>query len=184
MDSATAYLMASLTGENAPAQVSTDASSYSPGNITSAGAMTKSWPLLAGTPVAGTVYSLTTEFSGTWEANALAFAVGINNGSSTTWTQMNPAVGSSAWAASTVIAGWLSLTVRVLTSTTARVALAGTVSETTTSITPSTGSCGLAPLSQTLTVGAGYTVALGYLFGASNAAQGLATYGSTFTQVS
>lgn len=171
--------MASLTGGNAPVACGTDPTPFSAPNPTTATAITKAWALAPGTPQAGTVYQLDVEFTGTFEANAMAFQVNIGG----VWTQMSPAVAATAWSAGTVIAGWLSLRIRVLSATQARFALAGAVSETATSVTPSTGSAALAPLSQTLTIAAGSTITLGVLFGASNAAQGLASYGSHFLTV-
>lgn len=176
MDASTAYLLASLTGVNTPVASQSDATGFSPGNVTTATAMTKAWTMLPGTPAAGTVYHIITEFTGTFEANALAFDVQIG----VTWTQFTPAVAASAWSAGQVIAGWLDLTVRVLTATTARVSLKGAISETTTSISSATFQGALAPVSQSLTIAAGTTLTLGYHFGAGNAAQGLATYGSDF----
>lgn len=176
MDAPVAYLLASLTGTNTPVASQSDATSYSPGNVTTATAFTKSWTMLPGTPAAGTVYHIITEFTGTFEANALAFDVQI----ASTWTQFTPAIAAAAWSAGQVIAGWLDLTVRVLTASTARVSLKGAVSETTTSISSSTFQGPLAPVSQSLAIAAGNTLTLGYHFGASNAAQGLATYGSDF----
>jgi Protein of unknown function (DUF2793) len=180
VDSATVLLLASLTGANAPVACSADPTSYNPGNVTTATAFTKSWTMLPGTPSAGTVYQVTTEFTGTWQGNALAFAAGING----TWTQMNPSAGSGSFSSGATIAGWLALTVRVLSSSTARFALAGAIGETASSVTPGSGTIALAPLSQTLAVAASDTLALGYLFGASSSGQGLATYGSTFLTIS
>lgn len=179
MDSATAYLWASLTGGNAPPSVQTDPTSFSSGNVTTAAPITKAWGMVPGTPQAGQVYQLDTEFTGTWEGNAMAFNVQVGS----TWAQFSPAVGAPSWSASTVIAGWLLLKVRILSATTARFALGGAIGETASSYTPGTGSIALAPLSQTLTVAAGNTIALGVLFGASSAGQGLASYGSDFTTI-
>lgn len=176
MDAPVAYLLAALTGTNTPVASQSDATGYSPGNVTTATAFTKSWPMLPGTPTAPTVYHVITEFTGTAEGNALAFDVQIG----ATWTQFVPAVAAGAWSAGQTIAGWLDLTVRVLTATTARVSLKGAVSEVTTSISSATFQGPLAPVSQTLTIAAGNTLTLGYHFGAGNAAQGLATYGSDF----
>ena len=172
-------LLASLTGANAPVACATDPTPFSAPNPVAAAALTKAWPLTPGTPQAGQVYQLATEITATFEANAMAFAVQIGG----TFTQISPAVAATAYGAGTILAGWLVLTVRVLSATTARFALAGAVSETTTSVTPSTGSIALAPLSQTLGIAAGNTIALGVLFGASNAAQGAASYGSTFLSI-
>jgi hypothetical protein len=169
-------LLASLTGGNAPDICATDATSYSSGNVTTATAVTKAWPLLPGTPQAGTAYELKTEFSGTWEAVAMALNVQVNS----TWTQLNPSVGAPSWGTSTVIAGWLELAVRVQTATTARFALKGAIGETASSYTPGSGSIALAPLSQALTIAAASTIALGVYFGSSAAGQGIATYGSTW----
>lgn len=179
MDSATVLLLASLTGGNAPVACSADPTSYNPGNVTTATAFTKFWTMLPGTPSAGTVYMISTEFTGTWQGNALAFAVDVAG----TWTSMAPSVGTGAFSSGATIAGWLVLTVRVLSATTARFALAGAIGETASSVTPGSGSVPLAPLSQTLTVAAADNIALGYLFGASSSGQGLATYGSTFLTI-
>ena len=180
MDAAVAYLLASLTGNNTPPQVATDPSSYSSGNVTAATAVTKAWPALPGTPAAGTVYTLETEFTGTWQGNAMAFLVQAGS----TWTQFAPSVGAPAFGGSAVVAGWLKLTVRVLTASTARFALAGAIGETSSSYLPGGASIPLAPLSQTLAVAGGDTIALGVLFGAAAAGQGIATYGSHFTTIS
>lgn len=184
MDSATAFLLATLTGGNAPPSVQTDATNIPASNPTTATAITKAWGMLPGTPVAGQVYTLTTELTGTWEGNALAFNVGITPaGGTAAWTQFNPAIAAGAWTAGTIVGGWLALTVRVLSATQARFAIYGAVSESTVSVTPSTGSAAVAPISQTLAIAAGDSVAIGVLFGASNAAQGIASYGSTFTTI-
>lgn len=176
MDAPVAYLLASLTGLNTPVASQTDATSYNPGNVTTATAVTKAWTMLPGTPAAGTCYHIIAEFTGTFEANALAFDVQVNSA----WTQFTPAVAAAAWSSGTVIAGWLDLTVRILTATTARFALKGAIGETATSISSATFQGPLTPVSQTLTIAAADTLALGYHFGASNAAQGIATYGSDF----
>lgn len=180
MDAATVLLLAQLTGANAPPTVETDPSGFNSGNVTAATAITKAWSMLPGTPVAGTVYRLRTEFTGTWEGNAMAFDVAVAG----SWTQFSPAVAAGSFSNGAVIAGWLVLTVRVLTATTARFALAGAVSETATSVSPGSGSAPLAPLSQTLAVAGGDTLALGVLFGASTSGQGIATYGSDFETAS
>ena len=172
-------LLASLTGGNAPPAVQTDPTSITVTNPTTATALTKLWTLLPGTPQAGTVYGLSCEFTGTWEGNALAFNIGIAG----TFTQFNPAVGAPSFSAGAVIAEWLNLTVRVLSATTARFALAGAIAETASSWTPSTGQIAIAELSQTLTIAAGNTIALGVLFGASTAGQAIASYGSTFLTI-
>jgi Protein of unknown function (DUF2793) len=171
------YLMALLTGGNAPSADQTDPTEITATNPTTATAVTKSWALASGTPQAGTVYRMSTELTGTWEANALAFAVSIGG----TWTQFNPAVGAPSFSAGAVIAAWLNLTVRVLSATTARFALSGAIAETASSWTASTGQVSICPLSQTLTIAAGDTIALGLLFGASTAGQAAASYGSTWT---
>jgi len=168
-----------LTGGNAPVACQADPTEYSPGNVTAGTAFTKSWSMLPGTPVAGTVYQIDCELTATFEANALAFGVLING----TFTQMNPAISASAFSSGAVLAGWLSLRARVLSATTARVSLRGAVSETTSSVSPGSGSLAYAPLSQTLTVAAADTLAIGYLFGAGNASQGAASYGSTLLTV-
>jgi hypothetical protein len=174
------FLMANLTGGNTPVGCDTDPTSYTPGNVTAATALSKTWTFLPGTPVAGTVYQLDTELTATLEGNAMAFAVALNNGSGVNWTQMNPALSASAYTSGTVIGGWLSLRIRVLSPTTARFALCGALSETTVSVSPTVGSTALAPLSQTLTVAAGTAVTLGVLFGASTSGQGAASYGSSW----
>jgi hypothetical protein len=171
------YLMALLTGGNAPPGVQTDPTEITATNPTTATAVTKLWTLLPGTPQAGTVYGLSCEFTGTWEANALAFNIGIAG----SWTQFNPAVGAPSFSAGAVVAGWLNLKVRVLSPATARFALFGSIAETASSVTPSTGQVDVTPLSQTLPIAAGDTIALGVLFGASTAGQALATYGSDWT---
>jgi hypothetical protein len=177
VEAGTAYLMAMLTGGNAPVACQTDPTSYTPGNVTAGTALTKAWPMLGSTPVAGTVYELSVDFTATFEGNAMAFGVFVNGA----FTQMNPAVAATAFTAGTVLSGWLNLAVRVQSASTARFRLAGAVSETTVSVTPSTGSIAYSPLSQTLTVAAAYTVSIGALFGASTSGQGLATYGSYWT---
>ena len=179
MDAATLYLLASLTGANAPPAVQTDPSGYNTGNVTSATAITKAWSIAPGTPVAGAVYRLEVEFTGTWGANAMAVNVQVGG----TWTQFAPSVGAPSWTSGTTIAGSLKMTARVLSSTTARIAVAGSIGETGSSYTPGTGSIALALLSQTLTIAAGDTLALGILFGASTAGQGIASYGSDFTTI-
>jgi len=179
VDSVAALLLASLTGANAPPSVQTDPTEITATNPTTATAVTKLWPLLPGTPQAGTTYQLTCEFTGTWEGNALAFNIGIAG----SWTQFNPAVGAPSFSAGAVVAGWLNLKVRVLSASTARFALFGSIGETASSVTPSTGEVGVTPLSQTLPIAAGNTIALGVLFGASTGGQALATYGSDFTIV-
>jgi hypothetical protein len=171
------YLMALLTGGNAPASIQTDPTEITATNPTTATAITKSWSLAAGTPQAGTVYGLSTELTGTWEANALAFNVGIAG----TFTQLNPSVGAPAFSAGAVFAAWLNLTIRVLSATTARFALAGAIAETASSWTASTGQVSICPLSQTLSIAAGDSIALGIYFGASTAGQAAASYGSTWT---
>jgi len=171
--------MALLTGGNAPASIQTDPTEITATNPTTATAITKNWTLLPGTPQAGTVYQLATELTGTGEGNALAFAVSIAG----TWIQLNPAVGAPSFSAGAVIAAWLNLTIRVLSATTARFALAGAIAETASSWTPSTGQIAICPLSQTLTIAAGDTIALGALFGASTAGQALASYGSHFVTI-
>lgn len=176
MDSATAILLASLTGSNAPVACQTDTTGFSPGNVTSAAAITKAWPMLPGTPAAGTVYMLLTEFTGTWEGHALAWQVNINGA----WTQLAPSVGATSWSAATAIAGYLALTVRVLSATTAQFFLGGAIGETGSSVLPGTSTIALTPLSQVLTVAAGDTLELGYLFGITGAGQGVTTFGSTF----
>jgi hypothetical protein len=168
------FLMANLTGGNTPVGCDTDPTSYTVGNVTAMAAITKSWPMLPGTPVAGTVYMLATEFTGTSEESAQAFGVAINGA----WTQFNPAVAANVFAANQVVAGWLQMIVRVLSPSTARFALMGGISETTQSVTTLSGSIAMSPLSQTLTISAGATIALGTLYGASSAGQGTATYGS------
>jgi hypothetical protein len=180
VDAATVLLLAQLTGANSPPSASTDPSGYNTGNVTSATAFTKAWAMLPGTPVAGTVYEITTEFTGTWEGNALAFGVLVNS----TWTQFSPAVGAPSFGSAATVAGWLRLTVRVQNAATARFALAGAIAETASSWTPGTGQVALAPLSQSLTVSAGATIALACLFGASSAGQGIASYGSALTVLS
>lgn len=172
-------LLAGLTGGNAPASVQTDATNIVASNPTAATAITRTWGMLPGTPQAGQAYGLTAELTGTWEGNAMAFNIAIAG----SWTQFSPAVAAGAFSSGAVIAGWLELTVRVLSANQARFALKGAVSETATSVSPGSGSVALAPLSQTLTVAAGDTLALGVLFGASNGAQGIATYGSDFMTV-
>jgi hypothetical protein len=172
-------LLASLSGPGTPVFAQTDPTAYSPGNVTSAAAITKSWGMLPGAPQAGQVYGIATEFTGTWQSEPLAFQVAVAGA----WTQMNPSIGASAFAGAAVIAGWLALTVRVLSATTGRFALAGAIGAVSSAVTPGTETIGLAPLSQTLTIAASDTIALGYLFGSSAAGQGLQTYGSTFTRM-
>jgi hypothetical protein len=180
MEAATAFLLASLTGGNAPASVQTDPTEITATNPTTATAITKNWTLLPGTPQAGTVYQLATELTGTGEGNALAFAVSIAG----SWVQFNPAVGAPSFSSGAVIAAWLNLTIRVLSATTARFALAGAIAETASSWTPSTGQIAICPLSQTLSIAAGDTIALGLLFGASTSGQAAASYGSTWLTLS
>lgn len=174
------FLLASMTGPSAPAVVATDPTQITVSNPTSGTAIVKAWGMVPGTPVAGTVMSIDTELTGTWEGNALAIGVLING----TFTAFTPSVGASSWSAAAVIAGWLRLTVRVLTASTARFAIYGALGETATSVTPGSGTVALTPVSQTLTVAASDTIALGCLFGASNGSQGVATYGSTFVTIS
>ena len=171
--------MALLTGGNAPASIQTDPTEITATNPTTATALTKSWSLASGTPQAGTAYQLSTELTGTAEGNAIAFAIAIAG----TWTQFNPAVGAPSFSSGAVIAAWLNLTIRVLSATTARFALAGAIAETASSWTPSTGQIAICPLSQTLTIAAGDTIALGILFGASTAGQAAASYGSTWITI-
>jgi hypothetical protein len=177
VEAATAFLLASLTGGNAPASVQTDPTEITATNPTTATALTKAWSLLPGTPQAGTVYQMSTELTGTWEANALAFNVEVGG----VWIQLNPSVGASSFSAGAVFAAWLNLTIRVLSATTARFALAGAIAETASSWTASTGQVSICPLSQTLTIAGGDTIALGIYFGASTAGQAAASYGSTWT---
>jgi hypothetical protein len=68
----------------------------------------------------------------------------------------------------------------VISATQARFFLKGAASETSTSVSSSTFQTPLAPASQVLTIAAGATLTLGYLFGASNASQAMTTYGSDF----
>lgn len=179
MEAATAFLLASLTGGNAPASPRTDTTNIVASNPVTATAITRTWTMLPGTPQAGQAYGLTTELTGTWEGNALAFNIAINGA----WTQFSPAVAAGAFSSGAIIAGWLELTVRVLSATQARFALKGAVSETATSVSPGSGNVALAPLSQTLTVAAGDTLALGVLFGASSGGQGIASYGSNWLAI-
>ena len=181
MEAATAFLLASLTGGNAPASVQTDTTNIVASNPITAAAITKAYSMAPGTPQAGQVYVLEADFTATWESNAMAFQVGI--GSPAAWTQMSPAVAAGAFSGGAVLAGWLRLTIRVLSATQARFALAGAVSETVTSVSPGSGSAPLSPLSQTLTVAAGDAIGLGVLFGASSGPQGLGTYGSTWLAI-
>jgi hypothetical protein len=174
------YLLAMLTGNNAPPLVATDPSVYNSGNVTAAAAITKAWPMLPGTPVAGTVYSLETEFSGVWGGNAFGFSVQVGTAA---WMQFFPSVGSGSFASAAAIGGAVKLTIRVLSASTARFAIAGTIAETASSWTPSTGQLAMAQGSSTLAIAAGNTVALGCLFGALTTNQNVTTYGSTFTTI-
>jgi hypothetical protein len=178
MDAATVLLLAQLTGSNAPPQAATDPSGFNIGNVTAGTAITKAWPMLPGTPAAGTVYTLDTEFTGTWKSNALGYGVFIGS----TFTQITPSVGAPSFSTE-IVAGWLRLTVRVLSATTARVALSGAIGGSS-SYTAAAENVAITPVSQTLTVAGGDTLSIGCYFGASTAGQGLATYGSTFTTVS
>jgi hypothetical protein len=132
--------------------------------------------MAAGTPQAGTVYQLDCELTLTWEANALAFGVLIGG----VFTQFIPSVGAPSFSAGAVLGAWLQLKVRVLSATQARFALVGAIG-TESSYTPGTQQLSIVPVSQTLTIAAADTVSIACYFGASNASQGVATYGSTFT---
>jgi hypothetical protein len=175
------YLLAMLTGNNAPALVATDPSVYNSGNVAAAAAITKAWPMLPGTPVAGTTYSLETEFSGTWGGNAFGFSVQVGTAA---WMQFFPSVGAGSFTSGAAIGGWVKLVIRVLSASTARFALFGGIAETANSWLPSTGQISMNQGSSTLAVAAGNTVALGCLFGASTSGQEITTYGSTWTTVS
>jgi hypothetical protein len=133
---------------------------------------------LPGTPQAGQMYRLEAEFTCTFEAIALAFGVLVGG----TFTQMIPSVGAPAFSAGAVLGGWLELKVRVLSATQARFALMGAVG-TQSSYTPGTQQLSITPVSQTLTIAAGDAVSIACYFGASNGAQGLGTYGSTWTTI-
>lgn len=170
--------MALLTGGNAPPAVQTDPTEITASNPVAATAITKSWSMAAGTPQAGTVYQLETEFTCTFEAIALAFGVMVGG----TFTQMIPSVGAPAFSAGAVLGGWLELKIRVISASQARFALLGAVG-TQSSYTPGTQQLSITPISQTLTIAAADTVSIGCYFGASNASQGIATYGSHFTVI-
>lgn len=177
MDPATVLLLAQLTGANTPPSVQADASTYASGNVTAATAVTKAWGLLPGTPAAGTVYTLETEFSGTWGTQALSFAVQAG----ATWTTFSPGIGGSSFSSGETIAGWARVTVRILSGTQAQVTVTGTAAQASAPVTPGFGNLVFAPASQQLTVAAGGTVALGVLFAASSSAQTVKTSGSTWT---
>lgn len=179
MEAATALLLAQLTGANAPPVTATDPSSYGNRNLTSPTALTKSWALLPTTPVPGTVYTLDTEFTATWGAEQLALGVLIAG----TFSLFSPYVAASAFSDTEILAGWLRLTVRVQTSSTARFAIYGAIAQAQNSTVPGTGIMPVALLSYTLGIAAADTVAIGCYFGASNASQGISTYGSTFTTI-
>jgi|ERR1700722_1367128 len=170
------YLLAMSTGGNAPPAVQTDATNITQADPTTASAITKSWSLLPGTPQARQAYRLETELTLTWEANALAFGVLVGG----TFTQFSPSVGAPSFSAGAVLGAWLELRVRVLSATQARFALFGAMG-TESSYTPGTQQLSIVPVSQTLTIAAADTVSIACYFGASNASQGAASYGSTFT---
>lgn len=161
-----------------PSAVWTDVSSYSSGNVTAATAITKAWTALSSPPAAGTVYTLDTEFTGTYENNAFSFHALIGG----TDHQFLPSVAAGSWSAGTAIGGWLRMTVRVTSPSACTLTLAGAVAETGTSYSPSTGGPPLATVPVTgAAFAAGDSIQIGVLFGASTAGQNITTYGSTFT---
>lgn len=179
MDAATALLLASLTGGNAPPAARADPTLYAVGDVTAGTAVTKAWPMLPGTPQAGTVYVLEAEFTATWGAQEMGFGW-FTSGS---WTQASPWVAGAAYGTSATLDGRLRLVVRVLSSSTARFSLTLVLTDFRNSLSPGTGTMAVALESYTKTVAAGDTLALGAGWGASAAQQGMTAYGSSFITI-
>lgn len=177
-------LLAQSSGPGSAPMISTDESSIPSGNVTSATAITKLWPALPGTPAAGQVYELATEFNGVFGGVVTTFYAGIAG----SFTSM-AAIGGTFGASGDVINGWLKLTVRVLTATTCRLHLAGSMVDTSANsghiLTGSSGNA--VPISSAVAFGitfaASDTIAVGVAFASSAAAQTIETFGSTFTRV-
>jgi hypothetical protein len=173
------YLLALLSGPASPDFTLTDTSSIATGNVTSQTLITAAYPTLPGAP-AGTIYELKVPFGGTWGAQLMTVSADIAG----TYTAL-AVVGAAAGSSGDTIGGTMILTAAVVSGTTCRLSLSGSLADLTVSGGHLLSSSGVPLASNVLTGVAftgGNTIALAVEFGGSTAGQGINTGGSRLTR--
>lgn len=158
--------------------VQTDSSTISSGNVTAKTAITIGYGVQSN--VIGTIYELTTWFNGTWGGQLLTFYAGITGA----WTQVGQSIGAifgAGVASGDQVAGWAKLVCQVVSLTTMRIHLEGTIFDTSQNAGHTSTSTQVA-LGGTVATGvafaAGNVLSIAVAFGAAAAGQTIQTFGS------